>query len=193
MAKKKIKKQQSKPVQLIKAVWSCAIIFCIPGLILTYISPSFTIKLSRVNLERIDATVYKNLLMLVPIARYTATNLQEVEASYIDGGVIREEYRSTGKIIGEAEDHGLLLLKSPDDPSIEVWISPKSLEDVAYDVRYFLTESKEASLRLWVVSNWKFGALLPGGILVFSVVVFCISVWSIFTGRSLESQKTSAK
>lgn len=186
-------KEKSKPVQLIQAVWGCVLIFCIPGLILTYISPSFTIKLTRMNQERVDVTVYKNILMFVPIARYTAANLQEVDSSNIDGGVIRERYRSTGKITGKAEDQGLLLLKSPEAPSIEVWISPKSLDDVAYQVRYFIAENEEASLRLWVVSNWKFGALLPGGILFFSVVVFCMSVWSIIRGRPLESERTSEK
>ena len=186
----KMKKKRSKPVQLLRAFWSSAAIFCIPGLIITFISASFTIELIRVNKERVDATVFKNILLIVPIFKYTATNLLDIETTTIDGGVIRKGRTSTGRIIGEAEDEGLLLLKSQKDEPIEVWISPKSLDNVKEEIQYFITESKEPSLRLWVVSNSKFGAILPGAILLFSVVTFFISVWSIITGKSLESDST---
>ncbi|MCI5138932.1 MAG: hypothetical protein D3922_11085 [Candidatus Electrothrix sp. AR1] len=185
-----MKKKRSKPVQLLQAFWGCAVLFCVPGLILTFISPSFTIKLTRVNQERVDATVFKRILLLVPIAKDTATNLLEAESNTMDGGVIREGYRSTGRIVGDAEDQGLLFLRSLQGPPLEVWISPKSLDGITDEIQYFITESQEPSLRLWVVSNWKFGAILPGGILLFCVIVFCLSVRSIMTGKSLEQEGT---
>jgi hypothetical protein len=184
----KIKKKRSIPIELIKALYSFIIIFCIPGLIITFVVPSFTIELTRVNQERVDATVSKNLLFIVPISKYTATNLVDTGSEIIDGGVIRggSAGSSTGKITGEAEDEGLLLLKGREGEPIEVWISPVNLDDVEDEIHYFITESQEPSLRLWVVSNWKFGVILPGGILLFWLAVFFMAVRSIITGKDLE-------
>ena len=185
-----IKRTRSKPFELMRALYSFIIIFCIPGAIITLGVPSYTIELTRVNPERVDATVSRNVLFIVPISRSTATSLVETESEVMDGGVIRRSGSttstgsSTGKIVGEAEDNGLLLLKGREVKPIEVEVSPANLYDVEDEIHYFITESQEPSLRLWVVSNWKFGVILPGGILLFWVVVFVMTVWSIFTGKS---------
>ena len=187
-----IKKQRSVPIELIRALYSFIIIFCIPGAIITFGVPSFTIELTRVNQERVDAAVSKNLLFIVPISRYTVTNLIDTESETIDGGVIRRSGSSTsagsstGKVVGKAEDDGRLLLKGREGEPIEVWISPVNLDDVEDEIRYFIAESKEPSLRLWVVSNWKFGVLLPGGILLFWMAAFFIGMWSLITGKELK-------
>jgi hypothetical protein len=70
-----------------------------------------------------------------------------------------------------------------------VFISPSSLDEVEEEILYFINESKATSWQKWVVSNRKFGAFLPGGILLFSLAVFCMAVWSILTGKpvSLDS------
>jgi len=184
------KKIRSKPFELLRTLYSFIIIFCIPGALITACAPSFTIELTRVNPERVDAAVSKNLLFIVPISRYTATNLVDTESEVIDGGLIRR----SGKTTGEAEDEGHLLLKGREgEPSIEVWISPVNLYDVEDEIQYFITEGKEPSLRLWVVSNWKFGVLLPGGILLFWVVVASMAVWSIITGKELKLGKSRLK
>ena len=185
-----VKKKRSKPFELMRALYSFIIIFCIPGLIITFFAPSFTVELTRVNPERVDATVSKNLLFIVPISRHTATNLVDTESVVMDGGVIRRSGSttssgsSTGKIVGQAEDNGRLLLKGREGDPIELYVSPVNLYDVEEEIQYFITEGKEPSLRLWTVSNWKFGVILPAGILLFWVVVFVMTVWSIFTGQS---------
>ena len=186
------KKMRSKPFELMRAVYSFIIIFCIPGLIITFVAPSFTVELTRVNPERVDATVSKNLLFIVPISRDTAINLVDTEAETTDGGPIRRSGSitsagsSTGKIVGQAEDHGRILFKGREGDPVELYVSPVNLYDVHDEIQYFITESQEPSLRLWTVSNWKFGVLLPAGILFFWVVVFVLTVWSIFTGKSLK-------
>jgi|GEM_PF-1586788 len=187
------KKKRPIPIELIRALYSFFIIFCIPGAIITFVVPSFTIELTRLNSARVDANVSKNLLFIVPISRYTATNLIDTESEVIDGGVIRRSGSSTstgsstGKITEKAEDNGLLLLKGREgEPPIEVEISPVNLYDVEDEIQYFIFEGQEPSLRLWVVSNWKFGVLLPGGILLFWVVVFVMTVWSLITGKELK-------
>ena len=184
------KKTRSKPFELLRTLYSFIIIFCIPGALITACVPSFTIELTRVNPERVDAAVSRNLLFIVPISRYTATNLVDTESEVMDGGVIRRggsttsAGSSTGKIVGEAEDNGILLLKGREGDPIELYVSPVNLYDVEEEIQYFITEGKEPSLRLWTVSNWKFGVILPAGILLFWVVVFVMTVWSIFTGQS---------
>ena len=189
----KTEEKGSKPIRLIKALFGCTVLFCIPGLVMTFFAPSFTIELTRINQDRVDATVTKKLIFVVPIATNTATSLMDTESETIDGGVIREGHRSTGRIVGQVEDEGVLLIKGIEDKPIEVEISPKNLADVEYEVRYFITESREPSLRLWVVSNWKLGIILPGIILLICFVIFLMSAWSIVTGKPLDTKDTSSK
>jgi hypothetical protein len=177
-----------KPVRLIKALIQCTVLFCVPGLIITFAAPSFTIELTRFGPGRVDATVTKHLIFIAPFSKNTATNITDPESRTIDGGLIRQGRTSTsiGKVTGEVEDQGLLLLKGSAGEPIEIYISPKNLHAVEDEIQYFINESKEPSLQMWVVSNWKFGVILPGGILLFCLVVFFLSAWSIITGRSLE-------
>jgi len=178
-----------KPVQLIKALFQCAVLFCVPGLIITFFVPSFSIELTRLNQGRVDATVFKNILFIVPIFKYTAVDLIDPQSQTIDGGLIRNGSASNtvGKITGKAEDTGVLFLKGKHGGSVEVYISPKSLDNVTDKIQNYLSGSNKSSSRLWVVSNWKFGAILPGGILLFCLVVFFMAAWSIITDKPLES------
>ncbi len=186
----KVKKKGPIPIQLIKTLFQCTVLFSVPGLIITFMAPSFTIKLTRVNQERVDATVSQDILFIVPIFKYTATDLLEPESKTISGGSTNEHDRNRNS---DVEDQGLILLKGSGGVPIEVYISPVNLNDAMYDIRYFIKESKEPSLRLWVVSNWKFGAILPGGILLFCLVVFLMAAWSIITGKSIESKSAGLK
>ncbi len=190
---KKSKELKPIPIRLFKAIFGSTVLFLIPSLVVTFIVPSFTIELTRVNQERVDATVIKNLILMYPFSNYTATNLLKAESKIIDGGLIREGNRSTGKVTGDAEDEGLLLLKSERDVPIEVYISPKNLKDVTEEVQYFISESKEPSLRLWVTSNWKFGVLLPGGILLFGLLALLSTVWAIIKEQPLRKDSGQSK
>ena len=134
--------------------------------------------------------MYKNILLIVPIFTETVVDLQGLESSVHSGGSIRSGNRSSGKVVDQAEDEGLLLLHGRGGIPIEVSVSPSSLDKVEEDILSFISESKEPSLQIWTVSNWKFGAFLPGGILLFSLVVFFMAVWSILTGRPLEEENT---
>jgi hypothetical protein len=180
-----------KLVQIIKAFLGCTALFCIPGVIITFMAASFTIELTRVNSERVDATAAKNILFIVPISGSTINNLIDPESQVIDGGVIRQGKTATpvGRITDEVEDEGLLLLRGAQGEQVEVYVSPRNLEAVEDEIRYFINEGEEPSLRMWVVSNWKFGVILPGAVLLFCLVVFFISAWSIITGRQMESER----
>ena len=57
------KKKRSKPFELLRTLYSFVIIFGIPGALITSCVPSFTIELSRVNTERVNATVMKKHLV----------------------------------------------------------------------------------------------------------------------------------
>ena len=61
------------------------------------------------------------------------------------------------------------------------------------DVEYFIKKGNEPSLKLWVVSNWKFGVILPAGILLLCLVIFVMAAWSIITGKPLESEGAQSK
>jgi hypothetical protein len=80
---------------------------------------------------------------------------------------------------------GLLLLKGAISAPVEVYISLKNLYDIKNDIEYFIKDSNEPSLKLWVVSNWKFGVILPGAVLLFCLIVFSMGSWSIIRGKPL--------
>lgn len=187
------KSKGPKPVQLLKALFQCAGLFCVPGLIITFFAPSFTIELTRVNPDRVDAAIFKNILLIVPIFKYTATHILDIESHTIDGGVIRNGSTAsiTGKITGEAEDHGVLVMKGRPGESVEVYVSPKSLNRASEKIQNYITESKKSKLRMWVVSNWKFGLILPGCGLLFCLAVFFIAAWSITTDKPLVKRLSS--
>ncbi len=128
-------------------------LFCIPCLIITFIAPSFTIKLDRVSQERVDATVFKDILLLVPIFKETAVDLQGPESSVLSGGPIRRGNRSSERVVDQAESEGIILLHGRGGIPIEVSVSPSSLDKVEEDILFFISESKEPSLWMWTVSN----------------------------------------
>ncbi|MCI5146513.1 MAG: hypothetical protein D3923_13545, partial [Candidatus Electrothrix sp. AR3] len=134
----------------------------------------------------VDATVTRQLLFLVPAFKETAVDIRDMKSETMHGKAIREGRRSTGRIVGNAEDEGVLQLNSQSGIRASLSVSPVNLDDVEEEISYFINESKEPSLRLWVTSNWKFGVLLPGAILLFSLVVFIMAARSILTGKALE-------
>lgn len=185
-AMQKDKKRRSRPVELLRAVYSAAMLFCIPGLIITFISPTFIIKLDRINQERVDATVTRQLLFLIPAFKETAVDIRDMKSKTMHGKAIREGSRTTGRIVGNAEDEGVLQLNSRSGAPVSLSVSPVNLDDIEEEISSFINESKEPSQHLWVTSNWKFGVLLPGAILLFSLIVFIMAVRSILTGKTLE-------
>ena len=190
-----IKEDKPKILQLIKALFQCTMLFCIPTLIITFFAPAFTIHLTRVEQDRVEAVVTKKLIFIVPVSRDTLTNVIDVVSNTYDGGLIREGGSAasvTGRVTGRAEDEGLLLLKSSEGEQIEVWVSPKNLFEAWTDVEYFVKKGVTPSLNLWVVSNWKFGIILPGGILLFCLIVFFMAAWSIITGKPLERKRSAS-
>ena len=139
----KMKNNRSKPIQIIKAFLGCSVLFCIPGLIITFMALTSTIELTRINQDQVDAKVVKKVLFIVPISKSTAMNLLPSDSRIMDGGLIRKggsPASSTGKIIGEAEDEGILMLNGQEGESIEVNISPKNLDDIKDEIQYFTIE-----------------------------------------------------
>jgi hypothetical protein len=178
--------QQPKLVQLVRALVGCTLLFCIPGFVLTFVAMSSTIDLVRVDQERVDATVEKRVLFIVPISTKTVADILSPESTVLDGGPIREggsPASTTGKITGRAEDEGILTLSGQNGESIQVSVSPKDIIEASNDIHAFISEGGEPALSMWVVSNWKFGVIVPGALLLFCLVVFILSAGSILLGK----------
>ena len=183
--------ERPKSIRLLKALLGCTLLCFLPGSCISVTVPSSTIALTRVNQQCINATVSTNVAFVFPIWQHTASDITGVESKVIDGGLIRRSggtassSSTTGKITGEAEDHGLLSLNAAHGEPIEVYISPHNIYEVRDEIDYFIKESKEPHLRLWVTDNWKFGVILPGGLLLFGVVALLSSFWAIIKGQPL--------
>ena len=179
---RKVKRRGPIPLQILRALLGAMILFCIPNIIITFIAPSFTIHLSRTEAGRVDAVVDQNLLLIIPVFRHRQIDLIDPTSRTIDGKPIREH----GKYVGDTEEQGILFLRGRRGGQVEVYISPHSLEDIAFDIKSFIADSQAPSKTMWVVANWKIGFFIPLGILLFSLAAFGIAVWHIVTGKPLE-------
>ncbi len=180
---KKLKKKGPIPLQILRAFWGAMIVFCIPGIIITFIVPAFTIQLTRSESGKVDAVVNQNLLLIVPVFRHQLTDLEDPTSRTIDGKPVREH----GKYSHHTEAQGVLFLKGKRGGQVEVHISPHSLEDVKFTIKDFIADNQVSSKKLWVVANWKIGFFIPVGILLFALMAFAIGVWYIVTGKPLYS------
>ena len=73
----------------------------------------------------------------------------------------REYGRETDKLV-HTDGQGFLQIHGADDQLIEVSVSPASLKNVADKSHEFLTSTKESSMTIFAVANWKFGVLMGG-------------------------------
>jgi hypothetical protein len=73
----------------------------------------------------------------------------------------------------EVDGEGFLQIQGVDDQFIEVSASPASLESVAAQPNDFLGSTKESSVTIFAIANWKFGGLM-GGVLAMLTLQYVV-------------------
>lgn len=108
----------------------------------------------------------------------------------------REFGRTTDKIV-HVDGEGFLQIHGQDDTSIEVSVSPASLQSVADKSNRFLNSSQEVSLTIFAIANWKFGAIMGGVLTSFTalyVVGYSLGFFKlIITGATKKLNRDSGR
>ena len=81
----------------------------------------------------------------------------------------REHGRETNKYV-EVDGEGFLQILGANDQKAEVSVSPASLEAVVAKANEFLSSTKQETTTIFVIANWKFGALMGGVLTLFTVL-----------------------
>lgn len=84
----------------------------------------------------------------------------------------REFGRTTDKTV-HVQGEGFLQIHGPGDQLLEVSVSPASLDRVAGRANDFLNGTEPGPVTIFVIANWKFGALM-GGVLSLLTLLYIV-------------------
>src|SRR5262249_39803461 len=135
------------------------------GAILSLLAPVHTLTLRREGPQSVTADVRQLMLFAVSVRHQTIPNVTGVSSRLYSAPPNLEPSTSPADVV-RPELQGFLVLESG-GRAIAIPVSPSDVEEVERSVRTFLG-GRATVLRLWMVSNWKFGVatvalvVLPG-------------------------------
>lgn len=164
------------------------LIFCVglPGFI-TAIAPVSWIHLERRDGE-VVATAETCAWFVVPYRTAVLQPLVGIDDRFIAGTDISrdafgERYRSLNDR-RQSEDQATLILHGS-EASVEIPVSPASIEQARERCVAFLDDPQAARERIFVVANWKFGILIGGALSLLTLLYLGGCAWLVlnFVGR----------
>lgn len=96
--------------------------------------------------------------------------------------------RTTNNTV-EVDGEGFLQIHGAGDQSIEVSVSPASLESVAAKSKNFLLSPQKSSTTMFMIANWKFGGVMGGFLTLLTLLyvvgyILEISRWMLTSAKS---------
>lgn len=158
------------------------VFFVLPAAFVTAVAP-----VSYVTLEQRDASVAATtkqcLFFIIPYKTTTIHPLTAV-SDRIRSSRQRtaEERRRNGGKNATIEGEAFLILTGPDDHSVNVPVSPASIQSVKERAQTFFATPTPQPLRMTVVANWKISVLVGGGLS--SLTLLYIVGWLIVLLRA---------
>jgi len=169
-------KQQNPRRASPRLTWSGALfgaIFCVgfPAFC-TFVAPVSYLHLTRSDTS-VTAEARTCLLFFVPFRVQRIEGVCEVDDRFHAGEYAKSDDGSRRRV--KAEDESFLILRSEHD-SLELSVSPASIEGRIDRVEAFLNDAAAVELNLLCVSNWKF-AVLAGIPMSMLTVLY---LWGLF-------------
>jgi len=156
------------------------LIVCVglPGFI-TAIAPVSWIRLERQDGE-VMATAKTCVWFFFPYRTVVVRPLVGIDDRHIAGtpldrDAFGERYRSLNNRT-KSEDEAMLILHGIDD-SVEIPVSPASIDSARERCLAFLEDPQASSEQLFVVANWKFGILIGGLMSLLTILYLVGCVW----------------
>ena len=149
--------------------------FCVvfPGLV-TALAPASWLTFTRPLEADPSCTIRTCVFFVVPYKTQRVDSLTSVSSREREGGVKRERKngRDTGNLV-TVDGEGFLQLHGKGDQLTEVSVSPASLGRVLKQAEDFMNSEASGSRTIFVIANWKFGAIM-GGILTSFTLLWVI-------------------
>ena len=145
-----------------------------PG-VTTVMAPASWLIFER-NGDAVQCTARTCVFFVVPFKTQHVVNVTEIAYRERAGGTRRERRfgHTTNRTIN-VDGEGFLQIHGVNEQVAEVSVSPASLEGVADRAKAFLDAPSpgESSTTMFVIANWKFGAIM-GGILTSFTVLYVV-------------------
>lgn len=130
-----------------------------PGVI-TAVAPVSWVHFQRQG-DHVTARANVCLFFIIPYRALTVDPVTSVGDRTKSGSVSRYRRSGTTDKYVQAESEGFLLIQGPQQEA-EVSVTPADLPSVVKKSEAFLKDPQATELKLFVVSNWKFGVLFGG-------------------------------
>lgn len=143
-----------------------------PGLV-TFIAPASWITFKRSDAS-VNCTAKTCVFFIVPFRTQQVDHVQEISKRSKEARTERK--RQAGRTTTETvhvDGEGFLQVIGRNDQIMEVSVSPASLERVLSKANAFINASNPDKTTLFVIANWKFGAIM-GGILTSFTALYVI-------------------
>lgn len=140
---------------------------------LTAVAPVTYITFQRDG-TRVSAQTQTCLLFFIPYKSAVVDPVTHLGNRTLEGTVSRQRRSGTTDRYTRAEEQGFLAIEGPDQRT-EVSVSPHDLKTVLGKAEAFLADPQSTELKLFVVSNWKFG-VIGGGLISLLTVLYVVGV-----------------
>jgi hypothetical protein len=153
-----------------------ALFFGVASMI-SILAPVHVLTLERNTQALVNATATRRLLLVIPIGTRTLQGVTSVshDTYYPEPGP-RDQQRTTPP---QPEAVGTLTLVRQGE-TLAILTSPAQLADAERSVREFL-EGSDTSLRLHLVSNWKFAVIATVLVALPGVLLVVATLWDVVT------------
>lgn len=154
---------------LLQHVIVVLICFVFPGAT-TFMAPASWVTFERTG-ESVSCKTKTCMYFVVPYNTQTIEHVSEITKREKAGGTKREVKmgRDTGRNV-TVDGQGFLQIRGAGEEMIEVSVSPVSLENAVKKSREFLDTDGAQSTTIFVIANWKFGALMGGVLTAFTAL-----------------------
>jgi len=136
----------------------------------TMIAPASWLTFERTE-EAVNCTARTCVYFVVPFKTQQVSGVTEISSRERAGRTERKRRhgRNTNEQV-HVDGEGFLRIFGAGDQLIEVSVSPASLTGVVEKSIEFLQSSQARSKTIFVIANWKFGALMGGVLTLFTVL-----------------------
>lgn len=140
-----------------------------PGLT-TMMAPASWLSFERSG-DEVKCTASTCVYFVIPFRVQTLESVIDIGQRVRDGRTERK--RKFGRTTDETvhvDGEGFLQIRGGDQKVIEVSVSPASIESVVDKANRFLDGKEKTSMRMFVIANWKFGAIMGGVLTCFTAL-----------------------
>jgi hypothetical protein len=136
----------------------------------TWMAPATWIRFERGE-EFVSSKSWTCVFFVVPFKTQQVEQVTSISSRERAGKTERQrEFGKTTKKTVNVDGEGFLQIHGAAEEMVEISVSPASLENAVRRSQDFLTSTKESSITMFVIANWKFGGIMGGILTIFTLL-----------------------